>query len=102
MPRRTTHDDGRRPVVEPAVGQRGRTAKLVHDVVFALVVFRQPQLAVARKGIEVLVLDREIEEDITQRTAVTRVKLGLGATLGAPSRVMLLGAVCSSASTSAN
>lgn len=35
--------------------------------------------------------DREIDEEIAQRTAVARVKLGLGAVLGTPFRVLALG-----------
>ncbi|HWM85784.1 MAG TPA: YIP1 family protein [Kofleriaceae bacterium] len=34
--------------------------------------------------------DREIDEEIAKRTAVTRVKLGLGAALGTPTRIVLL------------
>jgi hypothetical protein len=35
--------------------------------------------------------DREIDDDIAQRTTVTRVKLGLGAVLATPLRVLALG-----------
>ena len=37
--------------------------------------------------------DREIDDEITQRTAMVRVKLGLGAALGTPFRVLALGLV---------
>ena len=61
VPELATDDEGRRLVVETAVGQRGRPADLVDHVVFGLVVLREPLLAVARVLVEVLVLHRVVE-----------------------------------------
>ena len=60
-------DERRRVVVEAAVRERGRAAKLVDDVVFGLVVLREPLLAVARVLVEVLVLDRVVEAALERR-----------------------------------
>ena len=59
-------------VVETAVRERRRAAELVDDVVFGLVVLREPLLAVARVLVEVLVLHRVVEAALERRLRLVR------------------------------
>src|SRR5271167_2002881 len=67
MPEDAAGDQRRRAIVETPVGQGRRPAQLVDDVVFSLVVLRQPFLAVARVLVEILVFHRVVEAALQRR-----------------------------------